>query len=100
MGQALPEILTRGAARQVYRLLRLSAPLLRPIYQRIGLESRARAVTALVRFGWNGAAVTPPLAKQSEIVAPERLSAGRRLHRPSNRRVRRRRSASWHGAGA
>jgi hypothetical protein len=28
----------------------------------------------LVRIGWNGAAVTPPLI--SEIVAPERLSAG------------------------
>ncbi len=43
---------------------------------RIGLEQRARAVTALVRFGWNGASLTPPLAKPSEIVAPERLQAG------------------------
>ena len=55
MGQALPEILARGAARQLYRLLRISAPLLRPIYQHIGLENRARAVTAVVRIGWNGA---------------------------------------------
>ena len=43
MGQALPEILARGATRQLYRLLRISAPLLRPIYQHIGLENRARA---------------------------------------------------------
>jgi hypothetical protein len=76
MGQALPEILARGAARQLYRLLRISAPLLRPIYQHIGLESRARAVTALVRIGWNGSAVTPALVKESEIVAPESLSPG------------------------
>ena len=76
MGQALPEILARGAARQLYRLLRISAPLLRPIYQHIGLENRARAVTALVRLGWNGATVTPALVKESEIVAPERLSPG------------------------
>ena len=76
MGQALPEILARSAARQLYRLLRISAPLLRPIYQHMGLEQRARAVTALVRIGWNGAAFTPPLVKESEIVAPERLSAG------------------------
>jgi hypothetical protein len=76
MGEALPEILARVAARQLYRLLRVSAPLLRPIYQHIGLESRARAVTALVRIGWNGAAVTPVLVKESEIVAPERLSPG------------------------
>jgi len=76
MGQALPEILARGAARQLYRLLRISAPLLRPIYQHIGLENRARAVTALVRIGWNGAAVIPPLIKESEIVTPERLSPG------------------------
>ena len=54
MWQAFREILARGAARQVYQLLRLSAPLLRPLYQRIGLESRARAVTTLVRFGWDG----------------------------------------------
>jgi hypothetical protein len=33
-------------------------------------------VTALVRIGWNGAAFTPPLVKESEIVAPEGLSAG------------------------
>ena len=76
MGQALPEILARGAARQLYRLLRISAPLLRPIYQHVGLENRARAVTALVRIGWNGATVTPALVKESEIVAPERLSPG------------------------
>jgi glycosyl transferase family 1 len=76
MGQALPEILARGAARQLYRLLRISAPLLRPIYQHIGLENRARAVTALVRLGWNGATVTPALVKESEIVAPEQLSPG------------------------
>ena len=76
MGQALPEILARGAARQLYRLLRISAPLLRPIYQHIGLENRARAVTALVRIGWNGATVTPALVKELEIVAPERLSPG------------------------
>jgi hypothetical protein len=68
--------LARGAARQLYRLLRISAPLLRPIYQHIRLESRARAVTALVRIGWNGASVTPMLVKESEIVAPERLSPG------------------------
>jgi hypothetical protein len=77
MGQALPEILARGAARQLYRLLRISAPLLRPIYQHVGLENRARAVTARgVRIGWNGATVTPALVKESEIVAPERLSPG------------------------
>ena len=76
MGQAFPEILARGAARQLYRLLRLSAPLLRPIYRHMGLESRARAVTALVRIGWNGAEITPPLLKQSEIVRPERLAPG------------------------
>ena len=77
MGQAFPEILARGAARQLYRLLRISAPLLRPIYQHVGLENRARAVTALVRIGWNGAEPSPPaLVKQSEIVAPERLSPG------------------------
>ena len=58
MGQAFPEILARGAARQLYRLLRISAPLLRPIYQHIGLESRP-PVTALVRIGWNGTTVTP-----------------------------------------
>jgi glycosyltransferase involved in cell wall biosynthesis len=76
MAEALTEILARGAARQAYRLLRLSAPLLRPLYRRIGLEQRARAVTALVRIGWNGAAVVPPLAKPSEIVAPEQLTPG------------------------
>jgi glycosyltransferase involved in cell wall biosynthesis len=76
MGQALPEILARGTARQLYRLLRISAPLLRPIYQHVGLENRARAVTALVRIGWNGATITPALVKESEIVAPERLSPG------------------------
>jgi hypothetical protein len=66
MGQAFPDILKRGAARQPYRLLRISAPLLRPFYRHDGLESRARAVTALVRIGWNGA----------EIVTPERLAPG------------------------
>jgi glycosyltransferase involved in cell wall biosynthesis len=76
MGQALPGVLARSAARQVYRLLRLSAPLFRPFYQHIGIEQRARMVTALVRIGWNGAAVTSPLGKDSEIVAPERLTAG------------------------
>lgn len=35
MGLAFPEILARSAARQVYRLLRLSAPLLRPLYQHV-----------------------------------------------------------------
>jgi len=74
MRNAFPEMLARGAARQAYRLLRLSAPLLRPLYQHVGLEQRARALTALVRIGWNGAAATPPLI--SEIVAPARLSAG------------------------
>ena len=76
MGQAFPESLARGAARQLYRLLRISAPLLRPFYRHVGLESRARAVTALVRIGWNGAELTPPSLKQSEIVAPERLAPG------------------------
>ena len=76
MGQAFPESLARGAARQLYRLLRISAPLLRPLYRHVGLESRARAVTALVRIGWNGAALTPPPLKQSEIVAPEHLAPG------------------------
>ena len=57
MGQAFPESLARGAARQLYRLLRISAPLLRPFYRHVGLESRARAVTALVRIGWNGAEI-------------------------------------------
>ena len=76
MGQAFPESLARGAARQLYRLLRISAPLLRPFYRHVGLESRARAVTALVRIGWNGAELTPPPLKQSEIVAPERLAPG------------------------
>jgi hypothetical protein len=74
MGQALPEILARGAARQLYRLLRISAPLLRPIYQHIGLENRARAVTALLRIGCG--TVTPAFVKESEIVAPARLSPG------------------------
>jgi glycosyltransferase involved in cell wall biosynthesis len=76
MGQAFPEVLARGAARQLYRLLRISAPLLRPLYRHIGLESRARAVTALVRMGWNGAEMTPPLLKASEIVTPEHLVPG------------------------
>jgi glycosyltransferase involved in cell wall biosynthesis len=76
MGQALPGVIARSAARQAYRLLRLSAPLLRPLYHHIGLEQRARMVTALVRIGWNGAAVTSPLGKESEIVAPERLTPG------------------------
>ena len=66
MGHAFPEMLARSAARQVYRLLRLSAPLLRPLYQHVELEHRARAVTALVRIGWNGAAAIPPLIKESE----------------------------------
>ena len=76
MRQAFPEILARGAARQLYRILRISAPLLRPLYRHIGLESRARAVTALVRIGWNGAEMMPPPLKQSEIVAPESLAPG------------------------
>jgi hypothetical protein len=76
MGQALPGVLARSAARQVYRLLRLSAPLLRPLNQHIGIEQRARMATALVWVGWNGAAVTSPLGKDSEIVAPERPTAG------------------------
>jgi glycosyltransferase involved in cell wall biosynthesis len=76
MGQALPGVLARSAARQVYRLLRLSAPLLRPLYQHIGIEQRVRMVTALVRIGWNGAAVTSPLGEDSEIMAPGRLTAG------------------------
>jgi glycosyltransferase involved in cell wall biosynthesis len=76
MGQAFPEALARGAARQLYRLLRISAPLLRPLYRHIRLENRARAVTALVRIGWNGAELMPPAFKPSEIVAPERLSPG------------------------
>ncbi|MGB6908863.1 MAG: glycosyltransferase family 4 protein [Methyloceanibacter sp.] len=76
MGQGLSQMLARSAARQAYRLLRFSAPLLRPFYQQIGLEQRARAVTALVRIGWNGATVTPPLLRTSEIVAPERLAPG------------------------
>jgi glycosyltransferase involved in cell wall biosynthesis len=76
MAEALPEIIARGAARQLYRLLRFSAPLLRPLYQRIGLEQRARAVTALVRIGWNGATLAPPLARPSEIVAPGELAPG------------------------
>src|SRR5262249_22397048 len=76
MGHAFPEILARSAARQVYRLLRLSAPLLRPLYQHVGLKQRARAVTTLVRVGWNGTAVAPPLFRESEIVAGARLSPG------------------------
>ena len=64
MGQAFPEVLARGAARQLYRLLRISAPLLRPFYRHVRLEQRARAVTALVRIGWNGAEIAPPLPKQ------------------------------------
>ena len=100
MGQALPEILARGAARQLYRLLRISAPLLRPIYQHIGLENRARAVTALVRIGWNGATVTPALVKESEIVAPERLSPGVACIGHPAAEFRRRRSASRHGPRA
>jgi glycosyltransferase involved in cell wall biosynthesis len=76
MAEAFPEIIARGAARQLYRLLRFSAPLLRPLYQRMGLEQRARAVTALVRIGWNGATLTQPLATPSEIVAPEKLTPG------------------------
>ena len=76
MRQAFPEILARGAARQLYRILRISAPLLRPLYRHIGLESRARAVTALVRIGWNGAEMMPPPLKQSGIVAPGRLGPG------------------------
>ena len=76
MAETFPEMIARGAARQLYRLLRVSAPLLRPLYQRIGLEQRARAVTALVRIGWNGASLAPPLVQPSEIVAPERLAPG------------------------
>ena len=76
MAEAFSEMIARGAARQLYRLLRFSAPFLRPLYRRIGLESRARAVTALVRIGWNGASLAPPLVKPSEIVAPEELTPG------------------------
>jgi glycosyltransferase involved in cell wall biosynthesis len=76
MGQAFPEILKRAAARQLYRLLRISAPLLRPFYRHVGLESRARAVTALVRIGWNGAEIAPPALKQSEIVTPVPVELG------------------------
>ena len=50
----------RGGAFQLYRLLRISAPLLRPFYRHVWLENRARAVTALVRIGWNGAEIVPP----------------------------------------
>jgi glycosyltransferase involved in cell wall biosynthesis len=76
MAEGLSEIIARSAARQTYRLLRLSAPLLRPVYQRVGLERRARVITALVRIGWNGASVASPLPRPSEIQAPERLLPG------------------------
>ncbi len=76
MAEPLPEAMARGAARQLYRLLRLSAPLLRPLYRQIGLERRARAVTALVRIGWNGAPVQAPLASTLTIAAPNALREG------------------------
>jgi glycosyltransferase involved in cell wall biosynthesis len=76
MAEGLSDIIARSAARQAYRLLRLSAPLLRPVYQRIGLERRAWAISALVRIGWNGASVVSPLPKPSEIEAPDRLQPG------------------------
>ena len=76
MAESLPQAIARGTARQVYRLLRLSAPLLRPLYRQIGLEQRARAVTALVRIGWNGAAVRTPVKSELAIVAPEGLREG------------------------
>jgi glycosyltransferase involved in cell wall biosynthesis len=76
MAEPLPEAMARSAARQVYRLLRFSAPLLRPIYRQIGLERRARAVTELVRIGWNGAPVKAPLASELTIAAPNALREG------------------------
>jgi glycosyltransferase involved in cell wall biosynthesis len=76
MSEPLPQAVARSAARQVYRLLRLSAPLLRPIYRQIGLEQRARAVTALVRIGWNGAPVKPPVRSELAIAAPAVLRDG------------------------
>ncbi|MGZ5916839.1 MAG: glycosyltransferase family 4 protein [Methyloceanibacter sp.] len=76
MAESLPEAVARGAARQVYRLLRLSAPLLRPIYRQIGLEQRARAVTALVRIGWNGTPVKVPVPSELAIAAPATLRPG------------------------
>jgi Glycosyl transferases group 1 len=76
MAEPLPEAMARGAARQVYRLLRLSAPLLRPIYRQIGLERRARAVTALVRIGWSGAPVKAPVASELTVAAPNVLRDG------------------------
>ena len=76
MAEGLSEIIARSAARQAYRLLRFSAPFLRPVYQRVGLERRARVITSLVRIGWNGATVASPLPRPSEIVAPERLLPG------------------------
>ena len=76
MDHAFPEMLARSAARQVYRLLRISAPLLRPIYQHIGLEHRARAVTALVRIGWNGAALTTPLAAVGRLMRDRLATLG------------------------
>ena len=75
MAEPLPEAMARSAARQVYRLLRFSAPLLRPIYRQIGLERRARAVTALVRIGWNGAPVKAPLASELDHRRAERPAA-------------------------
>jgi glycosyltransferase involved in cell wall biosynthesis len=76
MATPLPEAVARSAARQVYRLLRLSAPLLRPIYRQIGLERRARAVTALVRIGWNGSPVRSPVPSEIAIANPEALRPG------------------------
>ncbi len=76
MTEPLPEAVARSAARQVYRILRFSAPLLRPIYRQIGLERRARAVTALVRMGWNGAPVQAPVASELAIASPETLRPG------------------------
>jgi hypothetical protein len=76
MAESLPEAVIRGAARQVYRLLRLSAPLLRPIYRQIGLEQRVRAVTALVRIGWNGTPVRMPVPSELAIAPPDTLRPG------------------------
>jgi len=76
MAEPLPEAVARSAARQVYRLLRLSAPLLRPIYRQFGLEQRARAVTALVRMGWNGTQVQLPVPSRPVIASPETLRPG------------------------
>jgi hypothetical protein len=73
MGQALPEIL---AARRGTAALRPAAHLRASAAadQHIGLENRARGVTALVRIGCG--TVTPAFVKESEILAPALLSPG------------------------